>query len=144
MTLDEIFEQWEGDAQVDRLQLGVASLNIPKLHHKYWRILSSERLILKKYESDLAALMVDKKSWLSGEMTSDELKERGWNVHLKKMLKTEQEEFLRADGDVVQLRLKIALQSEKVEVLTDIIKSIHNRSFIIGNAIKFAVFQTGG
>lgn len=144
MTLDEIFDNWESDSQIDRLALGNASLNIPKLHHKYWRILSNERLLLKRQESEFATLMVDKKAWLNGEMTSDELKARGWDVHLKKMLKSDQEEFLRGDSNVIEARLKMALQIEKIEVLTDIIKSIHNRSFIIGNAIKFAVFQTGG
>lgn len=144
MKLDEIFDHWSVDSQIDRLSLGNASLDVPKLHHKYWKILSNERMILKKQESEYAQLMVDKKSWLNGELTSDQLKSLGWDIQLKKMLKSDQDEFLRGDTNVIEAKLKMALQTEKIEVLTDIIKSLHNRSFLIGNAIKFAIFQTGG
>jgi len=144
MKLDEIFDNWSIDSQIDRINLGNASLDVPKLHNKYWRILSAERMLLKKQESEFAELMVNKKAWLNGELTSDELKRFGWDIQLKKMLKSDQEDFLRGDREVIESRLKMALQQEKIEVLTDIIKSLHNRSFLIGNAIKFAIFQTGG
>ncbi len=144
MTLDEIFEQWGIDSRIDPIRLGDASLEVPKLHNKYWRMLSQERMLLKKYQADLAQLMVNKKAWLNGELTSDELKKFGWNIQLKKMLKSEQDEFLKGDQDIIQMNLKMALQQEKIEVLTDIIKSLHNRSFAISNAIKWAQFQSGG
>lgn len=144
MTLDEIFEQWSVDARIDQIRLGDASLEVPKLHHKYWKMLSSERMLHKKQQMDLAQMMVNKKAWLNGELTSDELKKFGWPIQLKKMLKSEQEEFLRGDQDVINMNLRMALQQEKIEVLTDIIKSLHNRSFAIGNAIRWAQFQSGG
>lgn len=144
MTLDEIFDQWAVDSRIDSIRLGDASLDVPKLHHKYWKTLSAERMLYKKQQTDLAQLMVNKKAWLNGELTSDELKKFGWDIQLKKMLKSDQEEFLRGDQDVINMNLKMALQQEKIEVLMDIIKSLHNRSFAIGNAIKWAQFQSGG
>lgn len=144
MTLDEIFEQWSTDARIDSLRLGDASLEVPKLHHKYWRMLSNERMLYKKQQADYAQLMVNKKAWLNGELTSDELKQFGWDIQLKKMLKSEHEDFLKGDKDVINMTLKMALQQEKIEVLSDIIKSLHNRSFAISNAIKWAQFQSGG
>lgn len=144
MTLDEIFEQWTIDSKIDSINLGNASIEIPKLHNKYWKMLSHERLLLKKQQTDYATLMVNKKAWLNGELTSDQLKAFGWDVQLKKMLKSDQDDFLRADKDVINQNLRMAMQQEKIEVLTDIIKSLHNRSFMISNAIKFAIFQTGG
>ena len=143
MTLDEIFEQWGIDAHVDRLNLGDASLDAAKLHHKYYRMLSNERLRLKKMEADFAELMQDKKSWCSGELTSEELKSRGWNQQLKKMLKSEVDEFLKADKDVIAFTLKMAMQKEKTEVLDSIIKTIANRSFHINNAISWEKFKAG-
>lgn len=103
-----------------------------------------ERLLYKKQQTELSTLMTNKKAWLNGELTSDELKVFGWPIQLKKVLKSEQDEFLRADQDVINMNLKMALQQEKIEVLVDIIKSLHNRSFTIGNAIKWAQFQSGG
>lgn len=144
MTLDEIFEQWSIDSRIDPLKLDTASLDIPKLHNKYWRYLSNERLIFRKQQTDLAQLMVNKKAWMNGELTSEELKKFGWNPQLKKVLKSEQDEVLKGDQDVINMNLKLALQQEKIEVLQDIIKSLHNRSFSIGNAIKWAQFQSGG
>jgi hypothetical protein len=143
MTLDEIFEQWSNDARIDRLELGSAALDIPKLHHKYYRMLSNERLRLKKMEADFAELMQDKKAWCSGELTSEELKSRGWNQQLKKMLKSEVDEFLKADKDVIAFTLKMAMQKEKTEVLDSIIKTITNRSFHINNAISWEKFKAG-
>ena len=32
MQLDEIFELWKKDSEIDRTELGEASTNIPKLH----------------------------------------------------------------------------------------------------------------
>ena len=143
MKLDDIFDAWSVDSQIDSIRLGDASLQIPKLHHKYWRMLSNERLLYKKFQTEIAELMVEKKAWLNGELTSDELKAKGWPIQLKKLLKSEHDEFLRADKDVIELNLKAALQQEKIEVLTDIIKSLHNRTFVISNAIKWAQFQSG-
>jgi hypothetical protein len=144
MTLDDIFENWTVDSRIDSINLGNASLEVPKLHNKYWKILSHERLIFKKQQTELATLMLNKKAWLNGELTSDVLKGFGWDIQLKKMLKSEQDEFLRADQDVINMNLKMALQQEKIEVVTDIIKSLHNRSFMISNAVKWAQFQSGG
>jgi hypothetical protein len=143
MTLDEIFEQWAVDAKVDRVELGDAALNIPKLHHKYYRMLSNERMLLRKMEADQAVLMQNKKSWVLGELTSDELKTLGWQPHLKKLLKSEIEEYLKADQDCINNFLRMALQREKIEVLDSIIKTIINRSFQISNAINWEKFKVG-
>jgi len=143
-TLEEIFEQWSIDCRIDAINLGSAALEVPKLHNKYWQMLTRERMLMKKRQTELATLMLNKKAWLNGELTSDELKAFGWDIQLKKMLKAEQEDFLRADKDVIDMNLKIAMQQEKIDVLTDIIKMIHSRSFTISNAIKWAQFQSGG
>lgn len=143
MTLDEIFEQWGVDAHVDRLNLGDASLDAAKLHHKYYRMLSNERLRLKKMEADFAVLMQDKKTWAAGEMTTEELNAHGWKPLLKKYLKSEIDEFLKADKDVISNQLKMAMQKEKTEVLDSIIKTIANRSFHINNAISWEKFKAG-
>ena len=143
MTLDEIFEQWSNDARIDRLELGAAALDIPKLHHKYYRMLSNERLRLKKMEADQAILMQNKKSWVAGELTSDVLKQFGWQQHLKKILKSEVDEYLKADKDVIEFTLKMAMQKEKIEVLDSIIKTITNRSFQLNVAVNWEKFKVG-
>ena len=60
MKLEEIFEMWAGDSDVDRTELGKESLKIAKLHYKYYRIFSNERLLLKKMETEHKQLYKDK------------------------------------------------------------------------------------
>jgi len=50
MTLEQIQELWSKDAPVDRTELGEEAIKIPQLHSKYFKIYSTERLILKKME----------------------------------------------------------------------------------------------
>ena len=143
MTLDDIFEQWGIDSRIDRLELGGAALDIPKLHHKYYRMLSNERLRLRKMETEYSVMQQTKRSWVTGELTSEELKVFGWQPHLKKILKGDIDEYLKSDKDVIEFTLRLAMQKEKIEVLDSIIKTITNRSFQISNAINWERFKIG-
>jgi hypothetical protein len=143
MTLDEIFEQWSVDSHVSKVALDDAALSIPKLHHKYYRMLSQEKLLLRKMEADADILYDNKKRWLMGELSSEELKSLGWEPQLKRHVKSNVDETLKADKDCISMTLKVAYQTEKVEALLDILKAIHNRSYQISNAIAFMKFQQG-
>ena len=50
VELKEILESWEKDCQIQEDKLDLESLNIPRLHHKYLKLLSEERLNFKKVE----------------------------------------------------------------------------------------------
>jgi hypothetical protein len=143
MTLDEIFEQWNNDSAISKLSLDDASLNIPKLHHKYSRMMSNERMLLRKMESDADILYNNKKLWLLGELSSDELKSLGWEPQLKRHVKSEVDEKLKADKDCISMTLRVAYQREKLEALDQILKMVHNRTYQINNAINFMKFQQG-
>lgn len=144
MTLDDIFDNWTVDAKIDRAELGNASLDIPKLHGKYYRFLVQERLILRKIEADLATLKENKVAWARGELDRDQLKDLGWAPRLKQVLKQDMDDFIEADKDIISFTLtKLAPQKEKVDALDSIIKMIANRSFQINNAINWSKFQAG-
>jgi hypothetical protein len=143
MTLDEIFELWGGDSTISKLSLDSAALEIPKLHQKYYKILSQERMLLRRMESEADILYNNKKAWLLGELSSDELKSLGWEPQLKRHVKSGVDEQLKSDKECINMTLKVAYQNEKIEALLDIIKSIHNRSYQISNAIAFMKFQQG-
>jgi hypothetical protein len=143
MTLEEIFDTWMGDSKINPTELGDAALDIPKLHHKYFRMMSGERMVLRKLEADFNTLMYNKRQWANGDLTREELQALNWTPILKRMMKSEQEDFLRVDPDVVKATNRIALQKEKLEALDSIIKMINNRSFQISNAINWAKFKVG-
>jgi len=143
MSIDEILEQWQQDTKIDRTELGDEALNIPKLHHKYYQIFVKERMILKKQESEMKQLKLDKYEFLT-QGPSEETKDLGWRLPAKGMvLKSDIPMYLEADQDVINLSLKIGYQQEKIDLLESIIKTIINRGFLIKSAIEWQKFTMG-
>lgn len=143
MTIDEILENWQQDSKIDRTELGDEALNIPKLHHKYYQIYVKEKMILRKQESEMKQLKLDKYEFLT-QGPNEETKDKGWKLPPKGMiLKGDIPMYMDADEDVVNMSLKIGYQQEKIELLDSIIKTIINRNFIIRNAIDWQKFTMG-
>jgi hypothetical protein len=143
MKLEDILTQWEQDSNINRDHLDTESLNASKLHHKYHKIYTQERMLMRKYEFDLKQLRLDKFEFYTQGPTK-ETHEKGWVLPpIGKILKADAGNYVDADKEVVELSLKIGLQHEKIELLSSIIKSIMNRGFQIKNAIDWAKFQSG-
>lgn len=144
MTLNEIFEMWEKDSTTNPSELGNAALNLAKLHHKYYSVFSRERLILKKLESEMKTLKLEKQEFYIDGPTEDQI-EKGWKLPPKgRILKSDVSNYIEADHDIIQLNLKIAYQQEKVGALESIIRMIRDRGFHIKSAIDFEKFKVGG
>jgi hypothetical protein len=143
MKLEEIFAQWKDDCVIDKTELGDASLSIAKLHHKYYQILTSERMLLKSYESDMKKLKLDKYEFFT-QGPDEESKEKGWKLPAKGLiLKADIPMYMDADEDIIKLSLKIGIQQEKIEVLESIIKTLINRGYNIKTALDWLKFING-
>lgn len=143
MTLEEIFELWEKDSVVDRVELGNAALRLAKLHHKYYQIFSKERLLYKKLESDMKVLKLEKHEFYTDGPTSEQI-EKGWKLPARgKIIRSDAINYVEADSDIIALNLKLAYQMEKLNLLESIIKTIGNQSFNIKSAIEWEKFKTG-
>ena len=144
MTLEEIFELWEVDARIEIPKLSEASLDTTRLHHKYYSIFSRERLLLRKLESDMKVLRLEKTEFYVDGPTQEQL-DRGWLLPPKgRILKSDASNYIDADSDIISLNLKIAYQQEKINLLESIIRFLQNRGFQIKNAIDFEKFKVGG
>ncbi len=144
MNIEEIMELWNTDTNIDKTELGDESLKIPKLHSKYFNILTRERLVLRKYIEDMKKLKLDKYEFFT-QGPNEDTKDKGWRLPPKGMiLKGDIPMYMDADQDVIDLTLKIGLQQEKVDLLESIIKTIINRNFVIKNAIEWNRFTMGG
>ena len=143
MKLDDILEMWSEDCKVDRTELGEEALKLPKLHSKYLRIFTEERLLLRKMEEDRKELVLKKHDWFRGVLPEEDLKELGWEPYRMSLLKSDIPMRLDADQDIIKANLKIAMQQEKVDTLEAIIKSISNRGFLIKSAIDYEKFKVG-
>ena len=144
MTIDEIMDLWMQDVEIDKTELGDESIKIAKLHQKYYTILSKERMALRKYESDMKALKLDKYEFLT-QGPNEDTRDKGWRLPPKGMvLKSDLPMYMDADADIRELNLKIAYQQEKIDYLTDVIRMLHNRSYQIRNGIEWQKFTMGG
>ena len=143
MKIEDILENWKEDVAIDRTELGDEALKIPKLHHKYYQMLVSERLILRKLESELKQLKLDKYEFLT-QGPNEETKDKGWKLPPKGMiLKADLPMYMDADPDIINISLRIGMQQEKIELLDSVVKSIMNRNFVIKNAIDWQKFTMG-
>ena len=144
MKIEQIFEEWEKDATIDKTELGDESIKIPKLHHKYYRVFISERLLLRKLEADLKQLKLEKYEFYT-QGPSKETKDKGWELPARGViLKSDLPTYIDTDKDIVELTLKIGYQQEKLELLESIIKSLQVRGYQIKAAIDWTKFTMGG
>lgn len=143
MKLEEIHSTWALDAKINPLDLSGESLNTPKLHGKYLKILSEERLKLKKLRSSKDELTLAKTEYFMGKMAREDMQAKGWEPFTMRLLKQDVPTYMNADQDVIRLNLQIGLQEEKVEVLESIMKTIANRGFQIKNYIDWKKFENG-
>ena len=143
MQLDKLFELWGKDCNIDRAELGIESTKIPQLHFKYFKLLSQERLTLKRLESDMKVLYKSKWDYFQGTLTIEELEEKGWQPQPLKILKSDLSQYIDSDSDIITLSQRVAYQKEKLDFLESVIRTVNNRGFHIKNAIDWEKFKVG-
>ena len=147
MTLDEIHAEWEKDSRIDPIILGEESLKIPRLHGKYLKILSDEKLLLTKVEAEHARLKFERYCLYTEGVKEDapeELQKKWIEIAPRgRILKTEAPRYMEGDEDLITATKKVAYQQEKVDVLKSILECINKRSYHIREAIQFAMWEGG-
>jgi hypothetical protein len=143
MKIDQIFEEWDKDSNIDQTELGEESLKIAKLHHKYFRILTHERLQHRKLEAEMKTLRLDKHEFYTQGPTKETM-DKGWQLPaVGKILRSDVNNYLEADKDIIDLSLRIGVQLEKIDLLKSIITIITNRGYNLKAAIEWEKFKMG-
>ena len=143
MRYEEIVGMWETDAKIDSENLCHESLNIPMLQGKYFNLFCREKAVLTKLMLDLNQVKRWKRDYFLGEISPEELAEKGIPVFARRVVKTEVDAFVDTDQDVVALLEKIAVVQTKVDLLNLCVKSINDRQWNIRNAIEFLKYKNG-
>ena len=143
MKLEEIYEMWAKDCEIDMINISNESANIPKLHNKYFRRYMEEGLRLKKQKTDYKKLRLLKEQYYKGDLDIEELKEYGWTPQPLKILRQDIGTYVDADDDIIKQTLKIGMQEAIVEYLESIIKQITNRGFQLKTIVDWERFRTG-
>ena len=140
-SLEDIQDEWEKNSKIDYSNLGTESIRIPVIHDKYLKIFIDERIRLKGMEFELSKLVRSKTNYYKGEMTEDELEERGLEQFQGRLLKNEISNYIETDDDYIKIKQNIVVQQEKINYLDSIIKQLNNRGFQIKNALDWLKFS---
>ena len=144
MRLEDIHNEWEKDSQIDMLNLQNSAQIGPKLHAKYWKILSYERIRHKMMSDELESLK-HAKFWFFLHGPDEETQSKGWELPArgKIVIKDEANKMVDVDKEVVEKTLKLTIQKEKILLIESIINNINSRSYTIRNIIDYMKFKAG-
>ena len=142
MKIDELKEMIDQDAASlkEESHMDTSSLSIPELHAKYLSLIYDERLTLDYFKVEYKVLKRDKWLYYTGKADPDVYEEKPFNLNI---LKADVDKFLDADTDLNAVYLKVKAQEEKLNLITEIVKSVMGHSFNVGNAIKWKKFLNG-
>ena len=144
ITLNELQDQWKADCKIDELNLGSESTKTPELHSKYLNHLTTFKLQLRKYESQMYSLRRIKWRYFRGELSREELDNLGWEQYLgPQPLKNEMQEYLDSDADIIKIVDKIEYIKACLYQCEFVMKSLNSRTWDIKNAIEFMKFTNG-
>lgn len=143
MTLDELKEMWERDCIIDEIELGRAAINCSLLHSKYLNELINAKLRLTQIQLNLAQEEATKAKYFRGELTSAELREKGWDQWPFRTLKTEIPALIQADDDIQKIIKREQYVKVMIYFLESVLGEIKNRNFAIRAAIDFAKMRAG-
>lgn len=142
MKIDDIKLMIEKDTAFlkEESHMDTSSLCIPELHAKYLQLIYDEKLALEYFKTEYKVLKRDKWLYYTGKADPEVYKEKPFNLTI---LKADVDKFLDADTDLNAIHLKVKAQEEKLNLITEIVKSIVGHSFSVGNAIKWKKFLSG-
>lgn len=146
MKYDDIKALMTIDAKIDPLKISEESINIPVLHNKWLIILTDEKRILKLVNSEFDKIYLAKLSYYSGKAPDQEYIDNPYYNNVIKNLKVLNKDiasYVERDDAVIAVKNKKETQELKVEMITEFLKSINQRSFNIKNYIEFTKFKNG-
>jgi predicted transglutaminase-like protease len=143
MKLNDILDEWEIDSEIDKSDLGNENLKTPKLHQKYLKMYSIEKIRFTKFEIDYKKLFKLKTQYYRGTLDKETLDEMEWKPFQMRLLKEDVEIYIESDDQISELQLKLSLQKEIVSTLDSIIRQINKRDFTIRNSIDWLKFTQG-
>ena len=142
MKIDELKEMIDKDAAFlkEESHMDTSSLSIPELHAKYLSLIYDERLALDYFKVEYKVLKRDKWIYYTGKADPDVYEQKPFNLNI---LKADVDKFIDADTELNAVYLKVKAQEEKLNLITEIVKSVMGHSFNVGNAIKWKKFLNG-
>jgi|TARA_B100001250_G_scaffold3447_1_gene2926 uncharacterized protein YozE (UPF0346 family) len=141
LDLDMIQKMWEKDSNIDLDNLHTESINIPKLHAKYYEIYNNIVLLKKKAEQQRKNTRHERYEYFTGKADPEVYTENPFPKKIRD--KDTLQKYLDADESLSSVSLKIDYYDTILNYLESILRVIQNRTYQIKNAVEFMKFQAG-
>lgn len=132
---------WAEDAKIKRTELDIEALNIPILHSKYIKLMSSERVRFRALGEKKKILTQQLYDYYEGKLDGRDIGREPWQIVDKTKALTEKR--VENDKELVDMNIRIFQSEEKVLLLKEIIININQRNFQLRVALDFMKFQNG-
>jgi len=141
LDLEMIQKMWEEDSKIDLDNLHTESINIPKLHAKYFEIYNNIVLLKKKAEQQRKNTRHERYEYFSGKADPQVYVTNPFPKKIRD--KDTMQKYLDSDESLSSVSLKIDYYDTILNYIESILKVIQNRTYQIKNAVEFMKFQAG-
>ena len=143
VTIDALMKEWSEDGSIDSTSMEKELLKISHLHGKYLNIMSFHRHLLRKMETVYKIMKGLREDYYQGHLTQEELVERGWEPMQHVLTNPQVARKLDTDAELNKLLLKRVAHEEIVSYCENVLKSLNNRSWDLGNYVKYLNMTNG-
>ena len=143
VNIETLMKEWSQDSIIDATSMEKELLKISHLHGKYLNIMSHHRHLVRKMESDYKMLKGLREDYYLGHLTKEELDERGWEPMQHILTNPQIARKLDTDAELNRTLLKKVAHEEIVSYCESVLKSLHNRTWDLGNFVKYQQLTLG-
>lgn len=137
---------WVEDSKLDRTDLLSELSRIDSLHAKYLNIHTTHSLLWKKAMREYSEKKRFWSAYYSGEYNDDSefLKKHNLEPIMKKILRSEVQEYLDGNTELNNILMKKMIHEEISNYAAEVVKQIRQRSYEIKSYIDYEKFLNGG
>ena len=143
VTIETLMKEWSEDSIIDSTSMEKELLKISHLHGKYLNIMSYHRHLVRKLEADYKTMKGLREDYFAGHLTQEECDERGWEYMQHVHSNPKIARLLETDTELTKILLKKIAHEEIVSYCEAVLKSLHSRTWDLGNYVKYLQLTSG-
>ena len=143
VTLEALMKEWASDTNIDSEDMEKETLKISHLHSKYLNVRVHHNILLRRMEADYKLLKGLREEYYQGHLTKEDCDERGWDYMQHVLSNPQIARKLDTDPELNKLLLKRIAHEEIVSYCDMVLKSLQNRTWDLGNFIKYRQMMNG-
>lgn len=143
VTIEILMSAWSEDSNIDATSMEKELLKISHLHGKYLNVMSYHRHLVRKMEADYKLLKGLREDYYQGHLTQEDLQQHGWEPMQHVLSNPQIARKLETDAELNKLLLKKVAHEEIVSYCENVLKSLHNRTWDLGNYTKYLQLTSG-